>query len=102
MTAKINPTIQKLATLEDDKKAKIAKLIEQSEKQQKALLAKRKEELFKLFYDNASITMDDQLIIGFLKFASNKNNADHPTLKDFKSLGATIKQPRQAKKPNAE
>ena len=102
MTVKINPTIQKLTMLEDDKKAKIAKLIERSDKQQKALLAKRKEELFKLFCDNGSITMDDQLIAGFLKFASNKDNSDHPTLKEFKSLGSVIKTPRQSKKSDAK
>lgn len=77
---------------------KITKL----EQQKQDLLNKRKDELFKFFLDYSAITIDNKLLIGFLKFATDKNNKNHSTLNMFKELATSSKTPSKPKQQNPQ
>ena len=72
---------------------KIAKL----EQQKVQLLAKRKDELFSIFTNTASVAIDNKLLTGFLLFLNNPVNKDHSILKEFKELVARNKIPSSTK-----
>lgn len=72
------------------------------DQQKQDLLNKRKDELFKFFLDSSAITIDNKLLIGFLKFATDKNNKNHPTLNMFKELATHPKTPTKPKQQNPQ
>lgn len=84
MATKALATSTKLANLQQLKKDRIAKIEAELSKQQTQLLQKRKEELFNLFQACSSLTIDDKLLIGFLKFIKNPDNKNHPIFNEFK------------------
>ncbi|WPY01570.1 hypothetical protein Trichorick_01483 (plasmid) [Candidatus Trichorickettsia mobilis] len=75
---------------------KIAKL----EQQKEQLLNKRKDELFSIFINTASVAMDNKLLTGALLFLSKSENKDHPILKEFKELATRNKVPSNTKSAN--
>lgn len=72
------------------------------EQQKQDLLNKRKDELFKFFLDSSAITIDNKLLIGFLKFATDKNNKNHSILNMFQELAITSKTPSKPKQQNPQ
>lgn len=102
MATKALGTATKLANLQQLKKECIAKIEAQLEHQQSQLLQKRKEELFNIFKACNALTLDDQLLIGFLKFVKNVDNKIHPILNEFKSLGGKTKMPSKPKSANVK
>ncbi|MCX4084181.1 hypothetical protein N7281_04900 [Rickettsia hoogstraalii] len=102
MATKAFATATKLANLQQLKKDRIAKIEAQLESQQTQLLQKRKEELFNIFKACNALTIDDKLLIGFLKFVKNSDNKNHPILNEFKSLGGKTKMPSKPKSGNAK
>ncbi|WP_375327141.1 hypothetical protein [Candidatus Tisiphia endosymbiont of Nemotelus uliginosus] len=70
------------------------------EQQKQALLNKRKDEIFKFFSEENMITIPNQILRGFLKFATDKNNKNHPTLNMFKELATYSKTPTKPKQQN--
>jgi len=102
MTTKAIATAIKLANLQQLKKERIAKIEAQLETQQTQLLQKRKEELFNIFKTCNALTIDDRLLIGFLKFVKNVDNKNHPILHEFKSLGDKTKMPSKPKSTNVQ
>ena len=100
MTTKASATATKLANLQQLKKERIAKIEAQLEAQQSQLLQKRKEELFGIFKACNALTIDDRLLIGFLKFVKNVDNKNHPILNEFKNLGGKTKMPSKPKSGN--
>lgn len=72
------------------------------EQQKQALLNKRKEEIFKFFLEHFAITIENKVLIGFLKFATDKNNKNHSTLNMFKELATTSKTPSKPKQQNPQ
>jgi len=97
MATKTLATATKLANLQQLKKDRIAKIEAQLETQQTQLLQKRKEELFNIFKACNALTIDDGLLIGFLKFVRDADNKNHPILNEFKSLGGKTKMPSKPK-----
>ena len=91
MATKPLSTITKLANLEHSKKQRIAKIEEEINTQISELLLKRKEEIFKIFSDHSSLTIDDKLLIGFLKFINLEVNKDHPILNELIYLATKSK-----------
>jgi hypothetical protein len=75
---------------------KIARL----DKQKEQLLAKRKDELFSIFINTASVAIDNKLLTGFLLFLNNSTNNDHAILKEFKELATRNKIPSNTKSAN--
>ena len=102
MTTKASATATKLANLQQLKKERIAKIEAQLEAQQSQLLQKRKEELFGIFKACNALTIDDKLLIGFLKFVKNADNKKHPILDEYKSLGGKTKMPSKPKSGNVK
>lgn len=102
MATKPLSTNTKLANLQQLKKDRIAKIEAQLAEQQTHLLQKRKEEFFNIFKSCNALTIDDRLLIGFLKFAKNPENKNHPILNDFNSLGSKTKIPSQPKSGNVK
>lgn len=100
MATKPLSTNTKLANLQQLKKERIAKIAAQLETQQSQLLQKRKEELFNIFKACNALTIDDRLIMGFLKFVKNVDNKNHSILNEFKSLGGKTKMPSKSKSGN--
>lgn len=100
MATKPLSTTTKLENLQQLKKDRIAKIEAELLKQQTQLLQKRKEELFNLFQAYSSLTIDDKLLIGFLKFVKNPDNKNHPILNEFKELGQKNKMPSKPKSDN--
>lgn len=86
MATKALATATKLANLEQLKKERIARIEAQLETQQTQLLQKRKEELFNIFKSCNALTIDDKLLIGFLKFIQNSNNKNHAFLNELKEV----------------
>ena len=76
---------------------KIAKL----DKQKELLLAKRKDEIFSIFINNACVAIDNKLLTGFLLFLNNSANKDHPIIKEFKELATHNKSPSNTKAVNS-
>ncbi|WP_342225621.1 hypothetical protein [Rickettsia endosymbiont of Urophora cardui] len=102
MTTKAIATAIKLANLQQLKKERIAKIEAQLETQQTQLLQKCKEELFNIFKVCNALTIDDRLLIGFLKFMKNVDNKNHPILNEFKALGQKIRMPSKPKSGNVK
>ena len=102
MTTKASATATKLANLQQLKKERIAKIEAQLEAQQSQLLQKRKEELFGIFKACNALTIDDKLLIGFLKFVKNADNKNHSILNEFKNLGGKTKMPSKPKSRNVK
>lgn len=102
MGIKAFATATKLANLQQLKKDRIAKIEAQLESQQTQLLQKRKEELFNIFKACNALTIDDKLLIGFLKFVKNSDNKNHSILNEFKSLGGKTKMPSKPKSGNTK
>ena len=100
MATKALATATKLANLQQLKKERIAKIEAQLETQQSQLLQKRKEELFNIFKACNALTIDDRLLIGFLKFVKNVDNKNHPILNEFKNLGDKTKMPSKPQSGN--
>ncbi len=80
----------------------LEKLKKIEEKKQKILVTRR-EDLLEIINSCNAMTIDDQLLTGFLLFAMNEDNKQHPILKEFTLLAKTIINPRKllAKKPRA-
>lgn len=102
MATKQLSTSTKLANLQQLKKERIAKIEAQLETQQSQLLQKRKEELFNIFKACNALTIDDRLLMGFLKFVKNTDNKTHSILNEFKSLGGKLKMPSKPKSGNVK
>ncbi|MFP3013128.1 MAG: hypothetical protein ACEY3D_09715 [Rickettsia sp.] len=102
MATKTLATSTKLANLQQLKKDRIAKIEAQLAAQQTQLLQKRKEELFNIFKACNALTIDDRLLIGFLKFVKNVDNKNHSILNEFKSLWSKTKIPSQPKSGNVK
>ncbi|EER20858.1 MULTISPECIES: hypothetical protein [spotted fever group] len=100
MVTKALATATKLANLQQLKKDRIAKIEAQLENQQTQLLQKRKEELFNIFKACNALTIDDRLLIGFLKFAKNVDNKNHPFLNELKEVHKKSKIPSKPKSRN--
>ena len=80
-------------------KDQLAKLEEKT----KTLMKKREQEIIDIFKAQSSLTIDDQLLAGFLMFVSNEDNRTHPILKEFEGLSHKLyppKKTRQRKKDN--
>jgi exonuclease VII large subunit len=102
MTTKALGTATKLANLQQLKKERIAKIEAQLEAQQSQLLQKRKEELFTIFKACNSLTIDDRLLVGFLKFVKNVDNKNHPFLNELKEVHQKSKMPSKPKSGNVK
>ncbi|RYE27591.1 MAG: hypothetical protein EOP45_00730 [Sphingobacteriaceae bacterium] len=79
---------------------KILSLVEKinnSETKVKALVEQRHRELLDIIKRCNAITVDDSMLMGFLMFAVNKDNKDHPMLKQFKELAVASKPPSRPK-----
>jgi len=100
MATKALDTATKLANLQQLKKERIAKIEEQLEAQQSQLLQKRKEELFSIFKACNALTIDDKLLIGFLKFVKDASNKNHPFLNELKEVHKKSKMPSKPKSGN--
>ncbi|BBJ32428.1 hypothetical protein RAS_p240 (plasmid) [Rickettsia asiatica] len=42
--------------------------------------------IFNIFNKFSAVDIDDKLLIGFLKFVTNKDNKDHPIIKEFLNI----------------
>ncbi|WP_375327179.1 hypothetical protein [Candidatus Tisiphia endosymbiont of Nemotelus uliginosus] len=80
----------------------LEKLKKIEEKKQKVLITRR-EDLLEIVNSCNAMTIDDQLLAGFLLFAMNEQNKQHPILKEFIQLAKTTLDPRKllAKKHRA-
>lgn len=95
MATKPLATSTKIANLAKVKQQRIQKIEEDLNIQLISLLTKRKEELFNIFDRFSSIDIDDKLLIGFLKFVTNKDNKDHPLIKEFLTLANKTRSPKK-------
>ncbi|KDO02117.1 hypothetical protein [Rickettsia tamurae] len=102
MATKALATATKLANLQQLKKERIAKIEAQLEDQQSQLLQKRKEELFTIFKACNALTIDDRLLIGFLKFAKDASNKNHSFLNELKEVHKKSKMPSKPKSGNVK
>lgn len=102
MATNFVPTFKKLENLEISKQQKLLAIAQQAEEEKKALITIRKEQIFKIFADNSSFTMDDKLLVGFLRFANIKENKEHPTLKEFKALAMQVIPKGKPRKQNTK
>lgn len=100
MATKTIATATKLANLQQLKKDRIAKIEAQLETQQTQLLQKRKEELFNIFKACNALTIDDRLLIGFLKFVKDASNKNHPFFNELKEVHKKSKMPSKPKSGN--
>lgn len=82
MARKIPTISHKLAKLDD---------------QRKALLEHRKEEIFNLLQSNNGLHIDDELIVGFIRFASKTENLQNPIMNQFRELAASSRSPQRRK-----
>lgn len=102
MATKALATATKLANLQQLKKDRIAKIEEQLALQQTQLLQKRKEELFTIFKSCNALTIDDKLLIGFLKFVKDTSNKNHPFFNELKEMHKKSKMPSKPKSGNVK
>lgn len=64
-------------------------------------LNERKDEVFKIFVEcNTTTTINDSLLAGFLLFASNPANKEHPLLAEMQVLAKAAKIPSKPKHQN--
>lgn len=88
MATKTLPTSIKIANLEKVKSQRMARIEEEHAAQLSSLLTKRKEEIFNIFLSHSATNIDDQLLIGFIKFINDIENKHHPIINDFLKLTA--------------
>ena len=69
------------------KKISILEKINQTELRIKELIKQRNKELLDIITRFNAISIDNNLLTGFIMFALNPDNKDHPILKEFKVLG---------------
>ncbi|ACP54025.1 Unknown (plasmid) [Rickettsia africae ESF-5] len=86
MATKPLSTSTKIANLAKVKQQRIQKIEAELNVQLTSLLTKRKEEIFNIFNKFSAVDIDDKLLIGFLKFVTNKDNKDHPIIKEFLNI----------------
>jgi hypothetical protein len=79
------------------KKISILEKINQTEKKIKELVKERNKELLDIITRFNAISIDNNLLSGFIIFALNPGNKDHPILKEFKELGKRPKLPSKSK-----
>jgi hypothetical protein len=79
------------------KKTSILEKINQTELRIKELVKKRNKELLDIINRFNAISIDNNLLSGFIVFALNPDNKDHPILKEFKELGRRPKFPSKSK-----
>jgi hypothetical protein len=79
------------------KKTSILEKINQTEPRIKALVKERNKELLDIITRFNAISIDNNLLSGFIVFALNPDNKDHPILKEFKELGRRPKLPSKSK-----
>lgn len=89
---------------------KIARL----EKQKHELLARRKDEIFDIFNRHSAITIDDNLLAGFLIFVGNQRKigdvrdgkagevSDIPTMKELRELAIQNKTPSRSRQASVQ
>ncbi|WP_341763527.1 hypothetical protein [Candidatus Tisiphia endosymbiont of Beris chalybata] len=70
------------------------------EVQKQQLIKKRQSELASIIVRQNSLTIDDHLLTGFLIFAADPENKNHPTLLQFKELAKSRKSPSNSKSSN--
>lgn len=83
MATKALSTVTKLTNLEHSKTQCITKIEEDISSKISVLLLKRKDEIFKIFSNHSALTIDDKLLIGFLKFINLDANKNHPILNEL-------------------
>ena len=66
------------------------------------LIELRKLELLKHFEVNSALSVEDALLVGFLRFVMNNANKNHPMLEEFRMLAMTTKTPSRIKQQNVE
>lgn len=79
------------------KKTSILEKINQTELRIKELVKQRNKELLDIITRFNAISIDNNLLSGFIVFALNPDNKDHPILKEFKELGQRPKLPSKSK-----
>ena len=79
------------------KKTSILEKINQTELRIKALVKERNKELLDIIIRFNAISIDNNLLRGFIIFALNPDNKDHPILKEFKELIRKPKLPNKFK-----
>ena len=79
------------------KKISILEKINQTELRIKELVKQRNKELLDIITRFNAISIDNNLLSGFIIFALNPDNKDHPILKEFKELGKRPKLPSKPK-----
>lgn len=79
------------------KKTSILEKINQTEQRIKELIKQRNKELLDIITRFNAISIDNNLLSGFILFALNPDNKDHPILKEFKALGKRPKLPSKSK-----
>ena len=81
------------------KKISILEKINQTELRIKELVKERNKELLDIItrFNAISISIDNNLLTGFIMFALNPDNKDHPILKEFKELGKRPKIPSKSR-----
>ena len=72
------------------------------EDERSKLISLRKSEILKHFETNSALSVDDALLVGFLRFVMNDVNKNHPMLSEFRSLAMTTKTPSRTKQQNIE
>jgi len=79
------------------KKTSILEKINQTEQRIKELVKQRNKELLDIITRFNAISIDNNLLSGFIMFALNPDNKDHPILKEFKELCQRPKLPSKSK-----
>lgn len=95
MATKPLATSTKIANLEKVKQQRIRKIEAELNVQLTTLLTKRQEELFNIFNRFNAVSIDDKLLIGFLKFITNKENKDHSIIKEFLTIANKTRSPKK-------
>ena len=72
-----------------------------SELKIKQLIEQRNKELLGILTKLNAISIDNNLLVGFITFALNPENKDHHILKEFKELAKRPKLPSKSKQPNS-
>jgi hypothetical protein len=85
MPRRVPTALEKLATLETKRQA---------------VLEERKKELIRIFEGCNAFAIDDSLLAGFLLFATNPNNKDHPMLEEFRGAVKGKRKARARQKPS--
>ena len=76
--------------------------ITQSELKIQQLIEQRNKELLGILTKLNAIAIDNNLLVGFLTFALNPENKDHPILKEFTELAKRSKPPSRRTQQNSE